>query len=196
MPRPFFLQPPEVLAPAMLGKILVRRTRGQLLAARIVETEAYLGSDDPAAHAFRGKTPRNAVLFGAPGHAYVYCIYGLHFCLNVVCQPTGTPGCVLLRALEPLQGVVAMRRNRGLEKGAALCKIASGPGKLCAALGVTRASDNDCDLTSAQSRLFLADDGIRPDEIAISARIGIHHAADWPMRFFIAGNQCVSRGGR
>lgn len=196
LPRSFFQQPPETLAPALLGKILARRQRTRLLAGRIVEVEAYLGSDDPAAHAFRGETPRNAVLFGAPGHAYVYSIYGLHCCLNVSCQPAGVAGCVLLRALEPLQEIAAMRRNRGLEKAAALAKIASGPGKLCAAFAITRMGENGCDLTSANSELFLMDDGTVPEKVSRSPRIGIRKAADWPMRFFVAGNACVSRGGR
>ena len=196
LPRSFFLQSPETLAPALLGKILARRQRGRLLAGRIVETEAYLGSDDPAAHAFRGETSRNAVLFGAPGHAYVYSIYGLHFCMNISCQPVGVAGCVLLRALEPLQEVAAMRRNRGLAKETAMSKIASGPGKLCSALAITRAANNGCDLTSTNNQLFLLDDGSLHQDIAISTRIGIRHAADWPMRFFVSGNACVSGGGR
>jgi DNA-3-methyladenine glycosylase len=196
LPRSFFLQPPEMLAPALLGKILVRRWRGRMLAGRIVEVEAYLGKDDPAAHAFAGETPRNAVLFGAPGHAYVYNIYGMHACLNVSCQPPGIAGSVLLRALEPLQGLAAMRRNRGFQKDAAIKMLTSGPGKLCAALAISRAEENGCDLISANSRIFLLNDGMAPKEIAVSARIGIRKAADWPMRFFISGNACVSRGGR
>ena len=193
LPRSFFLQSPELVAPALLGKILVRRCGEQWLAGRIVETEAYLGADDPAAHAYAGKTPRNAVLFGPPGHAYVYGIYGLHSCLNVSCQPQGIAGCVLLRALEPLQGLAAMRHQRKLAADAAVKMIASGPGKLCAALGITRTGDNNCDLTSAESPLCILDDGWQPEEISITPRIGIRKAADLPLRFFIAGHACVSR---
>ncbi|MEO6966372.1 MAG: DNA-3-methyladenine glycosylase, partial [Acidobacteriaceae bacterium] len=143
LPRSFFDMPPERVARALLGKILVRHSAGQQqMAGRIVETEAYLGEQDPAAHAASGRTARNAVLFGPPGHAYVYHIYGIHQCLNVSCLPDGTPGCVLLRALEPLEVVGGMRRNRGLDISAGIQQIASGPGKLCQALGVTRAVEN------------------------------------------------------
>ncbi|MGC9291737.1 MAG: DNA-3-methyladenine glycosylase [Acidobacteriaceae bacterium] len=196
LPRSFYLQPPQRLAPALLGKILVRRWRGHLLAGRIVEVEAYLGREDPAAHAFAGQTARNAVLFGPPGHAYVYGIYGLHHCLNIACQPEGTPGCVLLRALAPLQGVAVLRRNRGLPVNAAVHKIASGPGNLCAALAITRARDNGRDLTYTASGLFLLEDGGAAGEITCTPRVGIRKAADWPLRFFIAGDACVSHGGR
>lgn len=196
LPRSFYLRPPQALAPALLGKVLARRWRGQLLAGRIVETEAYLGREDPAAHAFAGETARNAVLFGPPGHAYVYSIYGLHHCLNISCQPAGTPGCVLLRALAPVQGSAALRRNRGLPKDAAPAKIASGPGNLCAALAITRVHDNGADLTRASSGLYLLDDSNTPGPIACTPRVGVRKAADWPLRFFLAGDPSVSHGGR
>jgi DNA-3-methyladenine glycosylase len=196
LPRSFFLQPPDVLAPALLGKILTRRWRGRWLAGRIVEAEAYLGMEDPAAHASAGKTQRNAVLFGPPGTAYVYRIYGLHHCMNVACQPAGTPGCVLLRALAPLQGLRAMRRNRSLPPDAPLARIASGPGKLCEALAITRDRCNGCDLTGPESALLLLEDDAAPGAIAISPRIGICKAVDWPLRFFLAGHPSVSRARR
>jgi DNA-3-methyladenine glycosylase len=196
LPRSFYLQEPQTLAPALLGKILVRRWRGHLLAGRIVEAEAYLGREDPAAHAFAGKTARNAVLFGPPGHAYVYGIYGLHHCLNIACQTEGTPGCVLLRALHPLQGVAVQRRNRGLPGNATVHKIACGPGNLCAALAITRARDNGTDLTRADSRVFLLDDGDVAGGIVCTPRVGIRKAADWPLRSFLAGDPSVSHGGR
>ena len=146
------------MARLLLGKILVRRGRGGPLAGRIVETEAYLGEHDAAAHAASGRTARNAVLYGPPGHAYIYNIYGLHACFNVSCLPEGDPGGVLVRALEPLQGIAEMRRNRGLKRSAGIDQLASGPGKLCQALGITRGDDNGLDLTRADGRLGLVED--------------------------------------
>ncbi len=191
--RSFFLPQPELVAPALLGKILARRHGNHWIAGRIVETEAYLGAEDPAAHAFAGKTPRNAVLFGPPGHAYVYGIYGLHHCLNVSCQPDSIAGCVLIRALEPIAGIAAMRKNRGVAKDAALARIASGPGKLCLALGITRARDNGIDLTAANNSLCLLANGHQRGEVICGPRVGITKAAHLPLRFFLAENACVSR---
>ncbi len=192
MARNFFDAPPEQVARALLGKILVRRGTGGPLAGRIVETEAYLGERDPAAHAASGRTARNAVLYGPPGHAYVYSIYGLHYCFNVSCLPEGVPGCVLLRALEPLEGAAEMRRHRGLSESADLHRLASGPGKLCQAFGITRTTDNGIDLTSVESLLGLVEDGFLCEEIRATTRIGIRKAADLPLRFFLAGHDCVS----
>ena len=176
----------------LLGKILVRRGAGGQLSGRIVETEAYLGEHDAAAHAASGQTARNAVLYGPPGRAYVYNIYGLHACINVSCLPEGVPGCVLLRALEPLQGLPQMRRNRGLNESAGIYRLTSGPGKLCQALSITRAADNGLDLTRADSQLGLMEDDFQCGEIRVTPRIGISKAADWPLRFFLAGHACVS----
>ena len=170
------------------------------LAGRIVEVEAYLGLDDPAAHAFAGKTARNSVLFGPPGYAYIYFIYGNHYCLNVSCMKEGEAGSVLFRALEPLEGIAEMALNRGLPQIAeadcppsprALRALTSGPGRLCEAFGITRPRDNGKDLVG--SDLFLADDGYRPRKIAIGPRVGITKAADRPLRYFIEGNEFVSR---
>src|SRR5450755_4768178 len=111
----FFNRDPRRVARALLGKILVRKTPGGILAGRIVETEAYLGQDDAAAHAAAGQTPRNSVVFGPPGYAYVYLIYGSHYCLNVSCMPEGMPGCVLFRALEPVAGIEQMAESRGFD---------------------------------------------------------------------------------
>ena len=196
LPRSFFDAPPEQVARALLGKILVRHVAGQRLAGRIVETEAYLGEHDPAAHAASGRTARNAVLYGPPGHAYVYNIYGLHQCLNVSCLPDGTPGCVLLRALEPLEGIRRMRHNRGLEMSAGIHQVASGPGKLCQALGITRAAENGIDLTRVGSPLGLYKDDFQCDGITVAPRVGIRKAADLPLRFFLTGHACVSARGR
>ncbi len=193
LPRSFFDAPPEHVARALLGKILVRRRAGrQPMAGRIVETEAYLGEQDPAAHAASGRTARNAVLFGPPGRAYVYSIYGLHQCLNVSCLPAGTAGGVLLRALEPLTGVGTMRRNRGLDVSASIRQVASGPGKLCQALGITRAAENGVDFTLADSPLGFYEDDFQCDGITVSPRIGIRKAADLPLRFFLTRHACVS----
>ncbi len=171
----------------------MRRFERRILAGRIVETEAYFGLDDPAAHAFAGKTKRNAVLFGPPGFAYVYFIYGMHFCLNISCEPEGQAGCVLLRALEPVEGIAAMTQLRGLAQHGSSRLIASGPGRLCQALGITRETHNGIDVTSSRSGLHIEDDGWLPPEIAVTPRVGIRKAAERPLRFAMAGSRFVSR---
>src|SRR5208337_4528253 len=159
----FFNRDPRRVARALLGKLLVRKTPRGILAGRIIETEAYLGKGDAAAHAAAGKTARNSVLFGPPGHAYVYFIYGNHYCLNVSCLPDGVPGCVLFRALEPMAGIKQMAKARGIKlaKESDLNKISSGPGRLSEALGITRARDNGKSLVSPRSDLRIVDDGYR-----------------------------------
>lgn len=194
--REFFNAPPECVARALLGKLLVRPEKDEFLIGRIVETEAYLGELDPAAHTASGRTARNCVLFGPPGYAYVYGIYGMHYCLNVSCLPDGEPGGVLFRALEPVEGIPMMRKNRGLNSHAPIRQLASGPGKLCQAFGITRAAHNGCDFTVTNGSLALFDDGCRASEIAVTPRIGIRKAADLPLRFLLAGNSCVSGNGR
>src|SRR2546430_1616020 len=136
MPRAFFARPPDLVARAVLGKLLVRRTSDALLVGRIVEVEAYFGEGDPAAHSAAGRTARNAVLFGPPGHAYVYFIYGMHSCLNISCEPTGRAGSLLVRALEPLQGLAQMAALRGLAPHAAPRLLTPGPGRVCQAFGI------------------------------------------------------------
>ena len=172
----------------------MRRAGRELLAGRIVEVEAYLGDDDRAAHAAAGKTLRNAVLFGPPGHSYVYFIYGNHYCFNVSCLPDGIAGGVLFRALEPLFGVPAMAQARGIAAAVLsdLPLLTSGPGRLAEAFGITRERDNGKDVTSQKSDLWIADDGYRPAKIVTTARIGITKAASLPLRFLIAGNRYVS----
>lgn len=196
--RRFFDRDPREVARDLLGKLLIRREAGKLMAGRVVETEAYMGVTDAAAHAAAGLTKRNAVLFGPPGHAYVYFIYGNHYCLNVSCMPKGDAGCVLFRALEPVAGLQRMALNRDLElptepRVTQLRMLTSGPGRMAEALDITRERDNDKDLTDfANSDLWLADDGFRPNRIRVTARIGISKAMDEPLRFVIAGNLFVS----
>ena len=168
-------QPPEQAARFLLGQILVRRGR-RASASRIVETEAYLGEDDPAAHSFRGLTDRTRPLWGAPGTAYVYFIYGMHHCLNVAVDREGAPGCVLIRAAEPLGG---------LPEGSL-----SGPGRLCRALGLDRRDSGAC-LFAAGSRVYLRE-GTPPRRVSVSTRIGIRKAAERPLRFYDADSPAVS----
>jgi len=203
--RAFFEAAPELVAPRLLGKILVHRIKNEsggedhgtaYVSGRVVEVEAYLGPHnqppDPAAHTYRGPTPRNQVIFGAAGHAYVYAIYGKYFCMNVTCEPEGRAGCVLVRALEPLHGLAQMERNRGLEPGAVPKELTSGPGRLCQALGITRPLHNGLDLTDSASPLQIRDDGEVADEVGVTARIGINVAVDLPLRFVLRGHHCVS----
>lgn len=197
IPRAFFARSPRRVARELLGKVLVRRSRvpgSAALTARIVEVEAYLGEQDPAAHAAAGSTPRTSVLFGPPGHAYVYFVYGSHYCLNVSCEPEGRAGCVLFRALEPLSGITEMAVSRGTELHGEkdLPNLTSGPGRLCEAFGITRNRDNDCDLTTEKSNLWIGDDGYRARRIVITPRIGITKAADKSLRYLLAGNRFVS----
>jgi DNA-3-methyladenine glycosylase len=196
LPRAFCEAPPEYVAPRLLGKLLVHRTPQGVLAGRIVEVEAYLGPHndppDPAAHTHRGPTPRNAVLFGPAGYAYVYAIYGRYFCMNVSCEAEGRAGGILLRALEPVLGAAQMALNRCLAPGAPARQLTSGPSRLCQALALTRPAHNGLDLASSASVLQLRDDGYRVSEVQVTARIGIRHAVDWPLRFALPGNPCVS----
>ncbi len=176
-----------VLARDLLGRVLFYQTPQGLLAGRIVETEAYTGEDDPASHAFRGRTTRNAVMFGAAGHAYVYFTYGMHYCLNVTADVSGTAGAVLLRALEPLAGVEIMRAHgdHGPE-----VRVLSGPGKIGRAFGLTL-EDNGRDFT--RGPLGLAAGSPVPDrDVARSRRIGISRAVDLPYRFAVLGSRSVS----
>ena len=196
----FFNRDPQLVARALLGKLLVRKTPRGILAGRIVETEAYLGQGDAAAHAAAGRTARNSVLFVPPGHAYVYFIYGNHYCLNVSCLPDGVPGCVLFRALEPVAGIQQMAEARGIELAkesdfkaiSLLKKISSGPGRLSEALGITRHRDNGKSLVSARSDLRIVDDGYRVRRVMVTPRVGIVKSAEQPLRYVIAGNPLVS----
>jgi DNA-3-methyladenine glycosylase len=188
--------PPDMVAVFILGKLLVRRTDDALLVGRIVEVEAYFGDGDPAAHSAAGRTARNAVLFGPPGHAYVYFIYGMHSCLNISCEPTGRAGSLLVRALEPLQGLAQMAAWRGLAPHAAPRLLTSGPGRLCQAFGIIRATHNGVDLLSRDSDLQLRDDGYKTPSIMTTPRIGITKAVERPLRYVIAGHPCLSGSAR
>jgi DNA-3-methyladenine glycosylase len=205
MPRSFFERHPKIVARQVLGKILARREGdGSLVAGRIVEAEAYLGADDAAAHSAAGKTERTAVLFGPPGHAYVYFTYGMHYCMNISCEPHGLAGCVLLRALEPIEGIEEMVRNRKLQipcsarnenllNERTLKLLCAGPARLCQALGIDRPRDNGKDLLSRDSDLVLLEDGYRVKRVVATTRIGITKSADQPLRFYIEGSPYISR---
>ena len=175
------------MARDLLGKVLVH---GECT-GRIVEVEAYLSSEDRAAHSFRGVTERTRVIFGPPGHVYVYFIYGMHECLNIVAEPDGVAGCVLLRALEPLTGVDLMLARRPGAKQ--VSDLANGPGKLTLAMGIDR-GHYGVDLTRRESSMTVRDSVAVADfEIAVGPRVGIRESAGLPLRFGIAGNRCVSR---
>lgn len=185
MSEKFYSRNATEVARDVLGKVLVHgKTAG-----RIVEVEAYLGLEDLAAHASRGITDRTRVLFGPPGHAYVYFIYGMHECLNFVAEPEGQAGCVLIRALEPLAGIDLMFRRR--EKAKRVDDLASGPGKLTQAMGITRKLNGSSLIAGPLTVRRL--NGEPPVQIDVTPRIGITQCADWPLRFFIAGNRFVSK---
>ena len=180
--RALLARPVEKAARGLIGCVLVRRVRGRVLSARIVETEAYLGAGDPAAHVYRGRTPRTEPLFGPPGTLYVYFVYGMHHCLNVAVDGPEVAGCVLVRAAEPLPG-------SGLQP--LDCR---GPGRLCRALSIdTRLSgrhlfERDAPVTLREGR--------PPGRVAVSPRVGIRHAATWPLRFYDAASAAVSAAPR
>jgi DNA-3-methyladenine glycosylase len=184
LPEAFYERPTVTVARDLLGKILIH----QKTAGRIIEVEAYLGLDDLAAHASRGVTERTRVLFGPPGRAYVYLSYGVHECLNFVAEPDGIAGCVLIRALEPLCGLEIMRTRRPAAREPR--QLCSGPGKLTAALAITRAL-NGANVT--QEGEFMVRTGPPPAEIVTTTRIGITKCADWPLRFYEKNNRFVSR---
>ena len=187
--RSFYARPTVYVAKALLGAMLVHRTAQGVLGGRIVEVEAYLGQDDPAAHSSAGLTPRTRVIFGPPGHAYVYRIYGMHCCLNAVAEPEGLPGCVLIRALEPICGIEVMQARRPAARR--LPDIANGPGKLTIAMAISM-SLYGADLTRGQLTIRIPDT-IQPVRIATTRRVGISKATELDLRFFIANNEFVSR---
>ena len=190
LPREFYAQPTLTVAEALLGKVLVHRTASGTAAGMIVETEAYIGEDDPACHAAPGPTPRNEPLYGPPGIAYVYLNYGIHYLVNAVTEPEGSPAAVLIRALEPIEGIALMRKRRAADgRTIAVTDLCRGPGNLTRALGITIA-ENRLDLTASQ--LSIEDRGLHPAAVSWTPRIGIRVAVERQWRCAIAGNSCVS----
>ena len=190
LPVRFFARPAEVVAAELVGTVMISRIGGAVTAGRIVETEAYLGVIDPASHGFAGRrTVHNASIFGAPGLWYVYRSYGMHWCANLVAAAAGEAAAVLVRALEPVEGLEVMRERRGAVPDRQLC---SGPGKLCRALGITR----DLDGVTMQGSDVLVVRGARPARVAATRRIGITRAEEWPLRFVEAGSRWLSRPWR
>ncbi|MBI2073953.1 MAG: DNA-3-methyladenine glycosylase [Gemmatimonadetes bacterium] len=188
----FYRRDTERVARDLLGCVVETRVRGVRTAGRIVEVEAYVGPHDPAAHGYGWrKTARNARLFGPPGTCYVYFIYGNHWCANVVTERDGYPSAVLLRALEPLDGLVAMRRRRGTGSPTLWC---AGPGRLCEALGITGGFDGES-LAGPRIRVYRPTRQ-PPMRIAASPRVGISRAADWPLRFYVTDSPWLSRRER
>jgi DNA-3-methyladenine glycosylase len=187
--REFYARHPTEVAPELLNKLLVRAD-GRI--GRIVEVEAYAGSEDPAAHSYRGKTARNATMFGPGGHLYVYLSYGMHWCANVACGPPGVGHGVLLRAMEPLAGLGLMASARG--KPVRERELASGPGRLGQAMGLDRSWDG-ADLVTGDQGIWIATDGAAPpSDPGVGPRVGIRHAAELPWRWQVPGNVHVSRG--
>ena len=194
--RAFYHRPTLCVAADLLGKVLVHDRRGVRTSGVVVEVEAYIGESDPACHAAPGPTKRNAPLYGPPGYAYVYLNYGIHALVNAVVESEGVPAAVLIRALDPLEGVEAMRRRRArVAKGRvgpssiALHDLCRGPGNLTVAMGITIA-DNRADLVG--DRLFVEDRGIRVGPIAWSPRIGIAVGTEHPWRAYVVGHPAVS----
>jgi DNA-3-methyladenine glycosylase len=190
LPRAFFDRPSTQVAPELLGCVFWSDSPAGHVAVRLVEVEAYEGEADPASHAFRGRTKRNAVMFGPPGYAYVYFTYGMHFCVNLVCQGPDQPSAVLLRAGEVVAGApLATERRSGVRER----DLARGPGRLCQALGIDRALDG-ADVCTAGSPLGIGPPlaAIQPEQVVAGPRVGISRAADWPLRFWLAGDAYVS----
>ncbi|BDC50465.1 putative 3-methyladenine DNA glycosylase [Bryobacterales bacterium F-183] len=185
LPRSFYARDTVTVAKDLLGC----RLQTADCTARIVEVEAYLGEGDLAAHSARGITPRTRVIFGPPGHAYVYFIYGMYECLNLVAEPEHQAGCVLIRAVEPQAGLEHMERRRGKAAG-----LTNGPGKLTLAMGITRSLHNGVDVTAKGSPLVVLEPDCPVHEtIHTTTRIGIRHSAELPLRFYLRGNAYVSR---
>ncbi|MGH7581207.1 MAG: DNA-3-methyladenine glycosylase [Gemmatimonadales bacterium] len=193
LPVSFFDRPADVVARELLGALVVSRIGGVRTSARIVETEAYLGYRDPASHGYlHRRNQRNAALFGPPASWYVYLSYGIHWCANLVCEAEGTASAVLLRALEPVEGVSKMRERRGAVDDRDLC---SGPGKLCQALGITR--DNlDARMMQGADVVVQPARVTPPFEVLTTPRIGITKAADWPLRFVVVRRGSGAAGRR
>jgi len=195
LPREFYSRNTKIVARELLGKSLVHKREEGIILANIVETEAYLGLKDPGSHAYRRITPRNRIMFGPPGKAYIYFVYGNHYCLNVVTEKDGVAGAVLIRAGEPQKGIQLMRKNRRID--GPLTRLTNGPGKLTQALGIT-GSMNGIDLTG--DRLFIMSDTglgenrrpLKKFNIIRTGRIGIKKGRNLPYRYYIEGNKFIS----
>ena len=200
LPRSFYLRPTLTVAKELLGKYLVRRINKNLIVGKIVEVEAYLGENDPASHAYRGRTKRNDVMFWKGGHLYVYFTYGMHFCANIVTEDLNKGRAVLLRAIEPIKGIDTMIRNRKLKWSNGvlekwntneLINLTNGPAKLCEAFGLSR-EQNGTDLCG--NEIFLAQgDKISRSKIATTKRIGIKNGAEKKWRFYLCINPFISK---
>jgi DNA-3-methyladenine glycosylase len=187
LPRSFFDRDTLIVARELIGQTVVRRVGRRFLAGRIVETEAYIGEDDPACHAARGLTPRTRVMYGPPGYSYVYFTYGMHFMLNVVCEKQGFPAAVLIRAVEPVAGIERMRTLRDVP---ADCALTNGPAKLCMALSIDLRL-NSVDLTCVRSPLQIAE-GTPVGRVEWSSRVGIREGTEKMWRCFLPGSRFVS----
>ena len=203
VPRAFYLQPTLQVAKQLIAKYLVRRVDGSMFVGKIVEVEAYLGEDDPASHAFNGQTTRNEVMFWDGGHLYVYFTYGMHFCCNVVTRGKGIGHAVLLRAVEPIEGLERMARNRGIELASVkeTRNLCNGPAKLCEAFGIAR-KENGADLcgrhaqTSKKAEIWIGAEKDQTERhiISRSTRVGIARGKEHKWRFYLKGNLFVSKG--
>lgn len=193
----FYQRPTLVIAQGLLGAVLVHESPAGCLCGRIVETEGYLTPGDDACHAYRGETPRNRVMFGPPGHAYVYRSYGMHDMLNVVTEHAGVAAAVLIRAVEPLEGAAVMAERRGLIGGARVATalsprlLAGGPGRLCQALSIDR-SLNGHDLTTTPLYLLAPSTPVEAGTVVQTTRIGITRSVDLPWRFYLRDSPAVS----
>jgi DNA-3-methyladenine glycosylase len=189
LPVSFFARSAEAVARDLVGKLIISLADGRRTLGRIVETEAYLGYDDPASHGYRHRRhAQNAALYGPPASWYVYRSYGMHWCANLVCQAEGSGSAVLLRAVEPLEGLEIMRARRGTELIESLC---SGPGRLCQALGIRRAELDGRMMQESAVKVMVGADWT--GTIEVTPRVGITKAAEWPLRFTAAGSLWVSR---
>jgi DNA-3-methyladenine glycosylase len=189
LPRRFYTRDTLTVAEELLGKRLTRYTMGSKLVGRIVEVEAYGGSDDPGSHAYRGMTPRSQLMFGKGGFAYVYFTYGKHYCFNVVTERQNVPGAVLIRALEPLEGIETMKKNRRMPN---VLNLTNGPGKLTEAMNIT-GKQNGLDLTRSKELFICKPEEKEKFEVVTTKRIGIRVGVDKPWRFYIKDNIFVSR---
>ncbi len=190
LPREFFARPADQVAPDLLGCVITHETAEGLVAVALAEVEAYAGEADPASHAFRGRTARNAVMYGPAGHAYVYFTYGMHFCVNVVCQPEGEAQAVLLRAGRVIEGLPLARARRGVVRER---DLARGPARLCEALAIDRSQDGtDVVSPAAPLRVWAAPAPVPPARISSGPRVGVSRAADIAWRFWITGDAAVS----